>query len=121
MQEADVILASLAQADGSRKRRPCIVLRILPGYGDFLVCGVSTRLSQEIQGFDELILMSEADFPNSGLVNDSLIRLTFLSVVADHECLGVIGSITSERHQRLVTRLGNYIVETQETESVEQI
>jgi len=52
MQEADVILTSLPQADGTIKNRPAIILRKLPPYGDFRVCGISTQLHQQVLGFD---------------------------------------------------------------------
>ncbi|MEK0178996.1 MAG: hypothetical protein EAZ98_04140 [Oscillatoriales cyanobacterium] len=44
MQEADVVLTPIPQADGTTKNRPAILLRELPPYRDFLVCGVSTQL-----------------------------------------------------------------------------
>jgi len=36
----------MPQADGRVKDRPCIALRRMPGFGDWLVCGVSTQLHQ---------------------------------------------------------------------------
>ena len=44
MKEGDVILVMLPQADGQQKRRPTVVLRVLPPFGDFLVCGISSQL-----------------------------------------------------------------------------
>jgi mRNA interferase MazF len=55
MKEGDVILVPLPQADGQRKPRPAIILRILPPFGDFLVCGISSQLRQQVRGLDELI------------------------------------------------------------------
>ena len=43
MQEADVVLTPIPQADGTTKNRLAIFLRELPPYRDFLVCGVSTQ------------------------------------------------------------------------------
>lgn len=37
-------LTPLPQADGRVKNRPTIALRRMPGFGDWLVCGVSTQL-----------------------------------------------------------------------------
>jgi len=42
VKEADVILTPLPQADGPPKNRPALILRGLPPFGDFLVCGIST-------------------------------------------------------------------------------
>ena len=35
MKEGDVVIALLPQADGSLKRRPSIILRLMPPFGDF--------------------------------------------------------------------------------------
>jgi hypothetical protein len=50
MTEGDVILTPLPQADGRVKNRPCIALRQMPSFGDWLVCGVSTQLRQAVSG-----------------------------------------------------------------------
>ena len=55
MKESDVILTSIPQADGTKKNRPAIILRELPMYGDFLVCGVSTQLQHCLKDFDEIL------------------------------------------------------------------
>ena len=41
MTEGDVVLTPLPQADGRTKPRPAILLRKMPPFGDWLVCGVS--------------------------------------------------------------------------------
>ena len=43
MNEGDLALAPLPQADGQIKNRPVALLRRLPPFGDFLVCGISTQ------------------------------------------------------------------------------
>jgi len=50
--EGDVIVAQLPQADGGAKSRPVLLLKELPGFGDFLVCGISSQLQQAINGWD---------------------------------------------------------------------
>ncbi len=112
MMAGDVVLVPLPQADGQIKNRPAIVLRAMPPFGDFLVCGVSTQLHQEVAGFDELLKPSQADFSTSGIKAASLIRLGFLAVLPTAGFLGVIGSISRERHHRLVERLANHICPT---------
>jgi hypothetical protein len=52
MQEGDVVLTPVPQADGTVKNRPAIVLREMPVYRDVLVCGVSTQLHQYVPGFE---------------------------------------------------------------------
>jgi len=111
MNEGDVILASLPQADGQAKNRPAVALRELPPYGDMLVCGVSTQVHQLVSGFDEWLGKSDADFTASGLLADSIIRLGFLAVLPRQSILGSIGTISPERHRRLLHRLSAYLVE----------
>ena len=55
MKEGDLILTPIPQADGKIKNRPALVLREMPKYRDFLVCGVSTQLTQYLPNFDEII------------------------------------------------------------------
>lgn len=110
MKEGDIILAPVPQADGRVKNRPAIILRELPPYQDFLVCGVSTQLHQKVEDFDEIISPTDSDFSPSGLKSESLIRLGFLAVLPRSSAIGSIGSISSERHKRLLKTLSNYLV-----------
>ena len=72
MQEGDIAIASIRQSDGVYKPRPVLLLRQLPGYGDFLVCGISSQLRQIVSGFDE-VLQPDAD---NRLRLPSVIRLS---------------------------------------------
>jgi len=110
MQEADVVLTPIPQADGQIKNRPVILLRELPPYQDFLVCGVSTQLNQQVTGFDDVIASTDPDFITSGLRSDSLIRLGFLAVIPRKQIIGSIGKISPERHQQLLKTLSDYLV-----------
>ena len=110
MNESSVVLTPIPQADGNVKNRPVVVLRALPPYDDLLVCGVSTQLQQHVRNFDEFIVASDGDFSASGLRTDSLIRLGFLAVLPRQRILGSIGSVSPERHQRLLKRLSDYLV-----------
>lgn len=110
MTEGDVVLTPVAQADGTTKNRPAVFLREMPPFKDLLVYGISTQLRQEVVDFDELILASDADFASSGLKRESLIRLGFLAVVPQSRIAGKIGSISSDRHKRLLEKLSAYLV-----------
>lgn len=55
MQEANVVLTPIPQADETTKNPPAILLRELPPDRDFLVCGVSTQLNQQVPGFGDII------------------------------------------------------------------
>ena len=111
MNQGDVVLTSVPQADGIIKNRPAIFLREMPRYRDVLVCGVSTQLHQEIKGFDEVIQRSDSDFAGTGLKATSLIRLGFLAVLPRNAVIRSIGKISAERHKRLLKRLSNHLLQ----------
>jgi mRNA interferase MazF len=109
MNEGDIVLTHLPQADGQLKYRPAIVLRQMPPFGDLLVCGVSSQLHQAANDFDELIEPVHDDFAGSSLHGASLIRLGFLTVRPANKFTGKIGVISSQRHRRLLDRLAQHL------------
>ena len=110
MKEGDLILTRVPQADGAVKNRPAIILREMPPHRDLLVCGVSTQLAQRVPDFDEIISISDPDFSASGLRSESLIRLGYLAVLPRSSVLGSIGTISLERHRRLLKTLSIYFL-----------
>lgn len=110
MREGNVAIAALPQFDQQTKKRPVILLREMPLHRDFLVCGISSRLLSRIPAFDELIVPSDADFASSGLLGTSVVRLSFLTVLPRNQIVGSIGSISPERHRRLLQGLSTYLV-----------
>ena len=109
MKDGSVLLMALRQADGTVKDRPVILLKRMPPFQDFLVCGISTQLQQEVPGFDELIVPADPDFRTSGLKTPSLIRVGFLAVHPQFEFKGNIGSISKARLNRLLVKLSDYL------------
>ncbi len=110
MMEGDVVLTPLPQSDGKIKNRPAIVLREMPLFGDFLVCGVSTQVRRLAPDFDEPITSQDVDFDTSRLIGDSVIRLGFLAVLPSKNILGSIGAISPARHRRLLGKLSAYLI-----------
>lgn len=110
MKEGDVVIVPLPQSDGVLKNRPAVVLRQMPPFRDLLVCGISTQMRQAAKDLDEVISESDEDFVSSGLKKESLIRLGFLAVIPRSKIAGAIGSISTERHRRLLQRLSEYLV-----------
>jgi len=88
MAPGDVVLTSLNQADGAAKLRPALLLCRLPGFGDWLVCGISTQTRHQIAGFDELIVPTDVDYAASGIRAESLVRLGFLGTLAGKQIAG---------------------------------
>lgn len=115
MKGGDLIVTPLPQADGVRKNRPALVLGAMRPYGDLLVCGISTQRHAAVADFDETLAIGDADFPTSGLAAPSLIRLGFLSTIPLPEIKGRIGSVSPERHRRLLGRLAHHFAELART------
>lgn len=110
MKEGDVVLTPLQQADGLLKNRSALVLRELPPFGDLLLCGISTRVHLATPELDEVISANDSDFPASGLIAQSVIRLGFLAVLPRKKIIGAIGAIAQDRHHRLLDNLSKYLV-----------
>jgi mRNA interferase MazF len=109
MKEGNVILTAIIQADGRDKKRPALILRKLPKFGDLLICGISTKLYQYTPDFDEIIRVEDPDFIKSGLTQESLVRLAFMSVIRKQAAIGSIGEIDVDRHHRLLHNISNYL------------
>ena len=115
MKEGDVILTPLPQADGATKPRPALLLRELPPFGDYLACGISTQLHQAVPEFDEIVSKADPDFPDSGLITASVIRLGFLAILPSQRIVGAIGQIAPARHARLLRTLSDHLVSNLKT------
>ena len=90
--------------------RPALVLRKLPGnYNDWLICMISSQLSHQIDGFDDLIEKEDKDFKKSGLKMDSLFRISRIAVVEQTIFQGVIGKISIERLSKIKASLSEWI------------
>jgi len=110
MKAGDVILLALRQADGKYRNRPALLLKALPPYGDWLACGISSQVRQTVPGFDEIISPKDPDYATSGIVTESVIRLGFIASIPSRDALSIIGQISTERHQRLIRRLSDYLL-----------
>ena len=96
LEEGDIVLLSLPQADGARKNRPVLLLRKFSPFNDFLVCGISSQIKQEVKDFDYVIGSDNRWFSETGLLQPSLIRLGFLAMVPS-----LLGGVAGERAQEI--------------------
>ncbi len=111
MNPGDVVLVRLPQVGASPvKLRPALFLTTLPGpYQDGLLCGISTRLQNTLPNWDELIQPGDTDFAASGLIQASVIRLSYLRAVTSAEIIGLIGTIDPSRLLRVRQHLSDYL------------
>ncbi|MEH1919836.1 type II toxin-antitoxin system PemK/MazF family toxin [Nostoc sp.] len=111
MKEGNIILTPIPQANGEIKNRPTLILREIPKYQDFFICGISTQLKQYIPNFDEIISHNDDDFESSGLIRQSVIRLSFLAIITRNSIIGSIGTISTEKHKKLLHNLSQYLIQ----------
>ena len=113
MKERDVIAVYLKDTEGQLNLRPGVCLRQLPhNYHAFIVCGLTTKLQYCVEGFDEIVTSQDDNLER--LRETSLIRLGFLSQIQIDEIVGHIGSISEERHKRLLKKLSDFLEEVSE-------
>ncbi|HEX5363946.1 MAG TPA: type II toxin-antitoxin system PemK/MazF family toxin [Gallionella sp.] len=105
-----IVLTAFPYSDLSgNKLRPVLMLRQASRYDDWLVCMVSSQVHQAEAGLDEIINLSDADFGNSGLKSQSVLRLSRLAVLDGALLLGSIGSIDSARLSSVRQRLAKWV------------
>ncbi len=112
IRERQVVLFRFPQTNQTvGKLRPALVIRKVPGpHGDWLICMISSQLSQEVPDFDELISEKDDDFISSGLKQASLIRIARLAVVETNILLGAIGEISTARLNGIKDKLSDWLI-----------
>jgi mRNA interferase MazF len=109
MTDGDIAMGWIQQSDGRFKRRPVVVLRRFPGRGDFLICGISTRLHEEVAGFDIVIRRDDPAFALTRLREDSVIRLTHVGTIAARDLEGRVGRLDAQLLGVLRERLAAFV------------
>ncbi|AEE53925.1 type II toxin-antitoxin system PemK/MazF family toxin [Haliscomenobacter hydrossis] len=109
MKSGNIVLIPLPQSDSTIKRRPALLLKQMPPFNDWLLCGISTQIQQKVDGFDRLLESDANYFPQTGLQRTSLIRLGFLAVVPKIQIIGSIGEIPDELLKELLQTLSDFI------------
>lgn len=108
MKASDIVLTILPQ-DDKRKRRPVLILSQMPGFGDFLVCAISTQLHQFTNGFDLILERRDTSFNETGLLENSLVRLSNLAVIPRQD---IIGKLEMVKFNLLITNLTTHLLKS---------
>jgi mRNA interferase MazF len=92
------------------KLRAALLIGKLPGdYDDWLICMISSQTRQHLSDFDELVREGDADFGESGLKAESVIRVGRLAVVSGEILIGAMGQISNERLARVKKHLSDWL------------
>ncbi len=97
--EGQIVLFKFPQTDQKTgKLRPVLVLRELPGgFGDWLICMISSQFHQILPNLDEVVGAEDPDYSESGLKLPSVIRVSRLAVVNRNILIGQLGTIETKR------------------------
>lgn len=117
--EGDVVVAELPQADGMVKLRPVLILRELPGFGDFLVCGISTQIRHAKANFDVILQQEDECFADTGLRATSVVRLNFLASIPINRMTRRLGKISVNILETLQSNLSTHLVAEHKPEQVD--
>ena len=109
MKPGDIVLVSLPQSDNKYKKRPVLLLKKMPGFGDWLVCGISTQLHHYVSDFDMIIDKTHPDYKSSGLLAPSLVRLAFIAIVPASNIPGTIGSLGTLTIAKIINNLIEFL------------
>ncbi len=116
IQEGQIVLFKFPQTNQTiGKLRPALIIKKLPGpYDDWLICMISSQLSQNILEFDEAILKEDPEFEQSGLKVSSVIRISRLAVVDKNILLGNLGNLSKKRLSNIKIKIANWIKNTEQ-------
>lgn len=111
MKPGDIVLIRFPQADLQRgKLRPALILAVAPGHhADLLLALISSRTYQAVPQFDEIIDPADLDYADTGLKAQSVVRLARLACVEDSVISARLGSISSQRLQKVKKRLADWL------------
>lgn len=104
------IIVTVFPQDAEKKLRPALVLREFPKYGDVLICGITSRLYQYVEGFDLLLDKNHPDFEITGLKSSGVCRLNMLTMLPAERINGTIGEVNMTTHTSLLKTLSDYPV-----------
>ncbi len=109
MRRGDIALAVLPQTDGEEKSRPVLLLGQLPGYGDWLVLGISSQVAKAVDDWDLKLDPTLPEFRDTGLKAQSIVRLGFVATIPSARIRGVIGALPKPSIEVIARRLGDFI------------
>ena len=110
MRRGDIALAILPQADGIEKVRPVLLLGRLPGYGDWLVVGISSQVEKAIASWDVELDPFLPEHHATGLKSRSIVRLGFVATLPSSRIRGLIGAMPTTTLDLVLRRLSDFLL-----------
>lgn len=107
MKEGDVVLVVFP---GEVKKRPALLLKQFPKYGDYLTCAISSQLHQYDHELGWILDEGHPDYSGSGLQLPSVFRLDVIARFSVNEIVGVIGNISTTEHRNLLQKFADFLL-----------
>lgn len=106
MKQGTIVLTPFPFTDlSTSKRRPAIVISKNNEQTDIIVAYISSKISEHISVTDYLLKSSHKDFPVTGLLKDSIIKLNKIVTVDKSLFTGEIGFVSKEILDEILLRL----------------
>lgn len=109
MEEGTIVRIALPQADGRNKVRPAVVLKKVGPFEDWLLCAISSKLHNKVDGVDILLDATHPDFAQTRLKYSSLIRVGQLFTMPDSRIEGKIGTVSNVLYRQIIDNLVRFI------------
>lgn len=93
------------QADGKLKERPAVLLSRFGSHGDWLVCGVSSKVWSFDARFHVLVEHGHPDLVGSGLSFDAILRADLVDTIPAVAIKDVLGEVSLATVRSLRTKL----------------
>src|SRR5271163_3899018 len=109
MNEGSVIRFALQQNDGKLVQRPALIVKKIPPYNDYLICGISKSTGLAVKGLDLIITENDSDFNTWGLNYPGLIRCGWLYTVSSKYIEGTLGNVSHESYKTILSNLTAFL------------
>lgn len=86
-----------------------LISKVQNEFDDWLICMIFAKIEKGIDKFDEFLNKNSDDFKLSGLLSDSVIRISRLAVVSGEVLVGSIGEISNDRLERIKDNICRWI------------
>ena len=100
--KGDVVVLPFPFSDlSASKKRPALVVTVIPPYGDLILCMITSRGAKD----PSAIPLSRSDFLAGGLPRQSYVRPNRLFTADPAIILRTAGQLTEEKMQEVVTEI----------------
>ena len=109
MNPGEICIIPFQQADGIIKRRPGLIISLVPPFNDYLVSLITSQTSRAEDKLDELIDSAHIDWAISGLKSPSVIRTAYLTTFPRQRIQGGVGKVSNTTLIKIKNNLKTFL------------